>query len=77
MVKLDDKIQSIYGKKTNDIEVRFDGNKLNQQNFNYITQLSQILTNDDNLEIGSFELDIFEIEIKKVKTYEKELIKCE
>ena len=74
VVNLDEKILSIHAEKENDIIVRFDGSKLNQQNFNYITQLSQILTNDDNLEIGSFELDIFEIEIKKVKTYEKELI---
>ena len=57
----------------NDIEVRFDGSKLNNQNFNYIVQLSQILTNDE-LEVGSFELDIFEININKVKTYEEELI---
>jgi hypothetical protein len=74
VVNLDEKILSIHAEKENDITVRFDGSKLNQQNFNYITQLSQILTNDDNLEIGSFELDIFEIEIKKIKTYEKELI---
>ena len=74
VVNLDEKILSIHAEKGNDIIVRFDGSKLNQQNFNYITQLSQILTNDDNLEIGSFELDIFEIEIKKIKTYEKELI---
>jgi hypothetical protein len=42
----------------------------------YIQQLSEILANDE-LEIGSFELDIFEININRVKTYEKELIKCE
>ena len=32
---------------------------------------------NDELEIGSFELDIFEININKIKTYEEELIKCE
>ena len=42
----------------------------------YITQLSEILANDE-LEIGSFSLDIFEIEIRKIKTYEKDLINCE
>ena len=57
----------------NDIEIRFDGSKLNNQNFNYITQLSQILANDE-LEIGSFELDIFEIQINKIETYENNLI---
>ena len=67
------KIYSIDADVQNDIEVRFDGSKLNNQNFNYIVQLSQILTNDE-LEVGSFELDIFEININKVKTYEEELI---
>ena len=70
------RIYSIDVEKQNDIEVRFDGSKLTNQNFQYIQQLSEILTNDE-LEIGSFELDIFEIQINKIKTYEKELIKCE
>ena len=39
-----------------------------------IQQLSEILANDE-LEVGSFELDIFEISVNKIKTYEKELIK--
>ena len=69
------RIQSIYGKKINDVEVRFDGDKLTNQNFQYIQQLSEILANDDELEVGSFELDIFEISINKIKTYEKDLIK--
>ena len=58
----------------NDIEVRIDGSKLNNQNFNYIVQLSQILANDGELEVGSFELDVFEININKIKTYENKLI---
>ena len=41
-----------------------------------IQQLSEILANDE-LEVGSFELDIFEISINKIKTYEEGLIKCE
>ena len=69
------RIYSIDVEKQNDIEVRFDGSKLTNQNFQYIQQLSEILTNDE-LEIGSFELDIFEIQINKIKTYEKELINC-
>ena len=43
--------------------------------FNTLQQLSEILANDE-LEVGSFELDIFEIKINKIKTYEEELIKC-
>ena len=46
---------------------------LNNQNFNYIVQLSQILANDE-LEVGSFELDIFEIQINKINTKEEELV---
>ena len=60
----------------NDIEIRFDGSKFNNNSFQYIQQLSEILANDE-LEVGSFELDIFEISINKIKTYEEELIKCE
>ena len=57
-------------------KTRFDGSKFNNNSFQYIQQLSEILANDE-LEIGSFELDIFEININKIKTHEKELIICE
>ncbi len=77
VVDLNKKIDSIrQHKKNNDIIVTFDGSQINQQNFNFIVQLSQILANDEELEVGSFELDIFEIEIKKIKTYENENIAC-
>ena len=70
------RIYSIDSEKQNDIEIRFDGTKFNDQSFSIIQQLSEILANDD-LEVGSFELNIFEITINKIKTYEEELIKCE
>ena len=73
-INLDNRIQSIYGKKQNDIEVRFDGAKLINENFKYLQQLPEILADDEGLEEGSFELDIFEININKIKTYEKELV---
>ena len=76
-MNLEDRIQSIHGKKVNDIEVRFDGNKFTNQSFEYLQQLSEILADDNELEEGSFELDIFEININKLKTYEGDLIKCE
>ncbi len=60
--------------KDNDIIVSFDAGKLNQEQFNYITQLSAILSNDEELEEGEFDLGIFKIKINKIKTYEKELI---
>ena len=75
VVDLNKKIDSIRKKsKNNDIIVEFDGSQINQQNFNFITQLSQILANDEELEVGSFELDIFEITINNLQTYEGELI---
>ena len=73
---LSEKIYSIHSEKTNDIIVRFDVTQLNNQNFNYIVQLSQILSNDEQLEVGNFTLDIFEFDIRNLDTYEEELIKC-
>jgi len=73
---LNDRIFSIDVDVQNDIEIRFDGTKFTQNSFNIIQQLPEILANDE-LEVGSFELDIFEISINKIKTYEEELIKCE
>ena len=77
LINLGKKIQSIHAEKHNDIEIRFDGDKLTQESFQLIQQLPEILANDEELEEGSFELDIFEISINKIKTYEGDLIKCE
>ena len=76
MYDLSKRIYSIDSEKQNDIEIRFDGSKFNDNSFQYIQQLSEILANDE-LEIGSFELDIFKININKIKTYSEELINCE
>ena len=61
----------------NDILVEFDGRELTAEQFNYIAQLPEILANDEELEVGEFNLGIFRIVINKIKTYEEELIKCE
>ena len=76
MYDLSKRIYSIDSEKQNDIEIRFDGSKFNDNSFQYVQRLSEILANDE-LEEGSFQLDIFEININKVKTYEEDLIKCE
>jgi len=55
-----------------DIVVRFNCFDIDQDSMNVITQLADIL--DDSGEIGNFELGIFNIEIKSIKYYEKELI---
>ena len=39
-----------------------------------LTQLSEIL--QDSAEIGEFELDIFTVKVKNLKTYEKDLVVC-
>jgi hypothetical protein len=57
----------------NNIVVEFDGTKLNQQSFNIIQNLSDIIT--ESGEIGEFELDCFKISIMNLQTFEKDLIK--
>jgi len=61
----------------NDIIVEFDCREFTPQQFNYIAQLPDILSNDEELEVGEFELGIFKVKVNKIKTYEEELIKCD
>jgi hypothetical protein len=76
MFDLNERVFNIFADKDNDIIIRFDAKDFTMKHMNYISQLSEILANDD-LEVGSFELDIFEVEVRKIKTHEEELIKCE
>ena len=72
--KLSKKIHTQYTNPKNDIIVRFDCSKLNQQNYPILSKLSEII--QDSGEIGVMNLDIFNLEIRNLKTYEKELIIC-
>ena len=74
---LNKRVYSINAEKHNDIIVRFDGKDITNERFRLLQQLPEILENDEELEVGSFGLSIFEIEINKIKTYTEELIKCE
>ena len=56
---LSKKIHTQHMNPTNDIVVYIDCSKLNQQNFQMLTKLSEILK--DSGEIGEFELDIFTV----------------
>ena len=56
----------------NDIVVEFDAKLLNNQNFQLIQQLSDIIK--DSGEVGKFELDIFTVTINNMTTYENKLI---
>lgn len=57
-----------------DILIEFDAMQFNQQSFNIIQNFSDIIT--DSGELGIFKLDIFDINITNLQTYEKELIIC-
>lgn len=57
----------------NDIQITFDANKLTEYSFKLITELSTILESSE-IEFGEFELDIFKVNVTKVKTYENLLI---
>ena len=80
MYDLNERIYSIDSNKQNDIEIKFDGNKFDEQSFQIIQQLSEIISNDEGIEkdtVGEFDLGIFKITINSTRTYEEGLIKCE
>ena len=55
-----------------DICVEFDATKIDQKNFQMITNLANII--NEGGEVGIFELEIFKIYISAMNTYEKDLI---
>jgi len=69
---LSKKIHSDHVEPKNDVVIRFDASKLNQDNFQILVNLSEILQQSG--EVGEFELEIFKVKIKSMETYEKELI---
>ena len=61
--------------KTNNIEVSLIKFFFLWAKFPYLNvNISEILDSND-LEVGSFELDIFNIKVNRLKTYENSLIK--
>ena len=77
-ISLGDKIRNLDNydrKKENGVLVTIDCNNFNQQDFQYIQQLPEILS--DSGEIESFyELGNLTISVMQLNTYEKELIIC-
>ena len=57
-----------------DIVVEFDLFELTQNDWEILKMLPEII--EDNGKIGKFTLEIFDVTITSLKTYEKELIKC-
>jgi len=62
-----------YPEGENDIVVVFDASQLNNNNFQYIQQLPQIIK--ESGEIGEFQLDAFTIIINHLQEYQNDLIK--
>jgi GT2 family glycosyltransferase len=58
--------------KTNQILIEFDASKLNQNNFNLLQQLPQVIA--DSGGIGVFELDVFKLDISNMDRFDKHLI---
>lgn len=69
---LKDKIKSINDIPNNDITIEFDAKQLNQEAFKTITQFPEII--ETSGDVGEFELDIFNISIAYMDTYEDKLI---
>ena len=73
---LSKRVKPFYDEKHNDIIIEFDAKEFTPQQFNYLAQLPEILSNDDELDLGEFDLGIFTIMIHRIKTYEGDLIVC-
>ena len=58
------RVKNISETKINDILVEFDARYLHNNHFEFIKNLSQII--ESSGEIGTFEYDIFKIEIKQI-----------
>jgi hypothetical protein len=75
---LDERIK-LYGtnkiSELHDICVEFNASQLNNENFQVLVNLSEMLQQSG--EIGEMEYDIFKFYIKSLNTYERELIICE
>ena len=56
-----------------DIEISFDAKNLTQYSFSLLTEMSTILESS-NIEVGEFEVDIFNVKVNRLKTYEDNLI---
>ena len=76
IMDLSERVKPYDNEKQNEILVTIDGNKFNQQDFGYIQQLSEILSDSGEPgfhgELGNITVEIFE----NMNTYEKTLIKC-
>jgi len=73
--KFDLKERLLKSEIDNDIVVEFDLQKLTQNDYEILKMLPEIIK--DSGKIGEFTLEIFDVTITSLKTYEKELIGCD
>ena len=73
---LSERVLPYDNEKQNEILVYINGKTFNQQDFNIINRLTEIIENSDG-ELGEFEIGNLKLDISNLNTYEKELIKCE
>lgn len=69
---LSKRVKKITDVKNNEILVTFDCKRLTQENFSVLTNLSKMIKESN--ELGTFEYDIFSIDIKALTTFQEKLI---
>jgi hypothetical protein len=72
IIDLSERVKSLNSEKTNDIQITIGGGLFNNQDFNYIQNLSEILA--DSGDVGTFKIGTLEITINSMETYENNLI---
>jgi len=70
---LSKKIKGINEEKSEEIIVTIDGSNITQQDYQMLTQLSEIIK--DNGEIGEFELGNLKVKINKMEEHQRKLLK--
>lgn len=72
---LNKKIRSIKSltDSENDVLIEFDASRFSNNHFNFISNLSDVITETND--VGSFEFDIFKITINKLRPIENDLIR--
>ena len=73
MYSLSEKVRSYDSEKINEILINIDGKLFNQQDFQTIQQLSEIIK--DSGQVGEFELGNLFINIIDMNEYQDDLIK--
>ena len=70
---LNERIKPLSAPKVNQILIEFDGLKFNNNHISLIYQMPEIIANSG--QIGTFDLDIFKLDISEMYRYDSLLIK--